>query len=69
MTKAKNILIIDAGCQNYGKGGTLNHHFAAVAKEVLEGLGHAVAVTRCDCDFDPDAEAAKVAAADAVIVQ
>ena len=36
----KKILIVDAGCTNYGKGGTLSHAFAAIAKETLEGLGH-----------------------------
>ena len=38
----KKILIVDAGCTNYGKGGTLSHAFAALAKETLEGLGHTV---------------------------
>ena len=33
----KKILIVDAGCTNYGKGGTLSHAFAALAKETLEG--------------------------------
>lgn len=44
----KKILIVDAGCTNYGKGGTLSHAFAALAKETLEGLGHTVDVTTVD---------------------
>ena len=57
----KKILIVDAGCTNYGKGGTLSHAFAALAKETLEGLGHTV-----DREFDPQAEAVKIAAADSL---
>lgn len=48
----KKILIVDAGCTNYGKGGTLSHAFAALAKETLEGLGHTVDVTTVDREFD-----------------
>ena len=58
----KKILIVDAGCTNYGKGGTLSHAFAALAKETLEGLGHTVDVTTVDREFDPQAEAEKIAA-------
>lgn len=65
----KKILIVDAGCTNYGKGGTLSHAFAALAKETLEGLGHTVDVTTVDREFDPQAEAEKIAAADSVIFQ
>lgn len=41
-----SMLIVDAGCTNYGKGGTLSHAFAALAKETLEGLKR----PRCGCD-------------------
>ena len=26
-----NVLILDAGCQNYGKGGELNHYLSRIA--------------------------------------
>ncbi len=65
----KKVLIIDAGCQNFGKGGTLNHEFAALAAMELQKLGWTAEITTVDRDFDRAAEVEKVASADAVIVQ
>ncbi len=65
----KKVLIIDAGCQNFGKGGTLNHEFAALAAVELQKMGWSAEITLVDRDFDLEAEVAKVEAADAVIVQ
>ena len=28
---SSNVLILDAGCQNYGKGGELNHYLSRIA--------------------------------------
>lgn len=65
----KKVLIIDAGCQNYGQGGTLSHAYAALAGQELAKLGWTVEVTTVDRDFDPQEEVGKVAAADVILVQ
>lgn len=65
----KKVLIIDAGCENYGKGGTLSHEYAALAASELFKLGWTAEITTVDRDFDPEAEAQKVVSADVVIVQ
>ena len=36
---SNNVLILDAGCQNYGKGGELNHYLSRIAEEELTKLG------------------------------
>lgn len=63
------IFIIDAGCQNYGKGGTLSHAYVQMAKSEFEAMGFEVRVTPVENDFDPKEEAQKILWADALIVQ
>ena len=65
----RKALIIDGGCAYHGNGGTLNHHFAQKTKEVLTSLCWEVSVTEGEKDWDAAAEAAKVKAADLVILQ
>ena len=65
----KKVLIIDAGCQNFGKGGTLNHEFAAIAAIELQKMGWTAEITQVDRDFDIESEVQKVVASDVVIVQ
>ena len=36
---SNNVLILDAGCQNFGKGGELNHYLSRLAEEELTKLG------------------------------
>ena len=33
---SNNVLILDAGCQNYGKGGELNHYLSRIADDPLK---------------------------------
>lgn len=68
-TQQKRILIVNGAATFNGQGGKLNTHYAEYAAEVLRGLGHAVEVTTVDRDFDPAEEAAKVVAADVIIMQ
>lgn len=63
------ILIINAGCRNFGKGGTLSRTMVELAVETLQGLGHTTAVTELDAGWDIAEEVKKVLAADAVIIQ
>lgn len=66
---AKKVLIIDAGCVHHGKGGTLSHAYAALAAKTLSAMGWQAEITTVDREYDPQQEAEKVAAADAIIVQ
>lgn len=66
---SQKILIIDAGCQFHGQGGTLNHAVAQMAKDWLTDLGHQVTITTVDREFDPAEEAQKLVDADSVIIQ
>lgn len=68
-TSPKKILIVNGAATFNGHGGSLNTHYSEFAAEVLCGLGHSVEVTTVDRDFDPAEEAAKVVAADAIIMQ
>ena len=36
---SNNVLILDAGRQNFGKGGELNHYLSRIAEEELTKLG------------------------------
>ena len=36
---SNNVLILDAGCQNFGKGGELNHYLSRLAEGELTKLG------------------------------
>lgn len=65
----KKILILDCGCQNFNRGGTLNHHFSDVMNLELTAMGHEVKVTRVGEEWDVAEEAQKMQWADAVIVQ
>lgn len=64
-----HFLILDAGCQLHGQGGTLNHFLTKVARETLEGFGHTVAVTEVGGEWQVEEERKKILAADVVIVQ
>lgn len=64
----KKILIIDGGVAFHGKGGTLNHAYAELAKKTLTAMGFDADITRVGADWDAQAEAEKIKAADAVIL-
>lgn len=68
-TSPKKILIVNGAATFNGHGGSLNTHYSEFAAEVLRDLGHSVEVTTVARDFDPAEEAAKVVAADAIIMQ
>ena len=44
---SNNVLILDAGCQNFGKGGELNHYLSRLAEGELTKLGWNVEMTHC----------------------
>lgn len=68
-TSPKKILIVNGAATFNGHGGSLNTHYSEFAAEVLRDLGHSVELTTVARDFDPAEEAAKVVAADAIIMQ
>ena len=64
----KKALIYDAGCTNYGVGGTLNHAYTALTKARLEALGWRVMVTTMEpAQWNRDREVEKFLAADLII--
>ncbi len=66
---SNNVLILDAGCQNFGKGGELNHYLSRLAEEELTKLGWNVEITLIDSQWEIAAEAEKIKKADVIIVQ
>lgn len=48
---SNNVLILDGGCQNYGKGGELNHYLSRIAEEELTKLGWNVEITLIDSQW------------------
>lgn len=68
-TSGKNVLILDAGVQQGFAQGELNHHYVALASELLTAHGFNVTVTRVEEQYDKSEEVAKIAAADLIIVQ
>ena len=54
---SNNVLILDAGCQNYGKGGELNHYLSRIAEEELTTLGWKVEITLIESQWETEAEA------------
>ena len=64
---SNNVLILDAGCQNYGKGGELNHYLSRIAEEELTKLGWNVEITLIDSQWETAAEAEKIKKADVII--
>ena len=68
-TLSKHILILDAGCQLFGQGGTLNHAFTEIAREELTKMGYDVKVSLVDSDYDVKEEASRMIWADTIIVQ
>ena len=64
-----HIFIIDAGCKLHGVGGSLNHHYADMAKSILQEQGHSVEITRIDEGYDITKERIKILDADIVILQ
>ncbi len=63
------ILVIDGASKFAGVGGTLNHSYAILAEKTLRAMDHEVTVTRVEDDWKAAEEAAKINAADAVILQ
>lgn len=66
---APKVLIIDAGVAQNHANGKLNHTYAQIEQDVLTERGYDVTITRVAEDFDPQAEAQKILAADYLIVQ
>lgn len=66
---AKKVFIIDSGVHQGFAQGELNHHYAQLAQTTLTELGYEVEVRRVEDDWDVATDAAKVAAADIIIVQ
>ena len=66
---SNNVLILDAGCQNFGKGGELNHYLSRLAEEELTKLGWNVKITLIDSQWEIAAEAEKIKKADAVVAE
>ena len=64
-----NFLIINAGTQVNGQGGTLNNAMTEIARRTLEAEGHAVVVTDLKNEYVVEDEVNKFLAADVVIVQ
>lgn len=64
-----HFLIINAGCQYFGRGGKLSKTFVDLAKTTLEGFGHEVELTNLDDGWSIEEEAKKLERADVVIVQ
>lgn len=65
----KKVLILDAGVALFQAKGELNHHYVAMAKEILEAKGYEVSVTRVAEPYDIPTEQAKLHETDYVIVQ
>ncbi len=65
----KHALILDAGCEFGGCGGSLNHAFADLAGKTLESLGWTVETTRIEDGWDVSEEAGKVLRSDFILVQ
>ena len=57
---SNNVLILDAGCQNFGKGGELNHYLSRLAEGELTKLGWNVEITLIDSQWEIAAEAEKI---------
>lgn len=64
-----NIFIIDAGCQLHGHGGSLNHHYVNLAKDVLTAKGYTVVITKVEDNYDVETERDKILAADTILLQ
>lgn len=64
-----NILIINAGCSHFGKGGTLSATYVERASQIFEGLGHQVVLTDLNQPWDIAQEAEKVKTADILFIQ
>ena len=65
----KTALILDAGCDYHGGGGSLNHSYTALAVKILQEAGWQTMVTRVEDEWNREAEAERLKAADLVIVQ
>lgn len=50
---SKHVLIIDCGCENYGRGGSLNHYLSNIADEELQKLGYSTEITLVDSEWEP----------------
>ena len=65
----KKVLILDCGCQIFGRGGNLNHYYSDLAMKVLQKLGHEVQITLVGGLWEISEEGEKIQGADAIIVQ
>lgn len=63
------ILVINAGCQLGGHGGTLNQSFTELAQKVLTDMGHSVAVTHIKDGWNKEEEIQKLLDADRILLQ
>ena len=63
------ILILDCGCQNFGKGGKLNHYYSDLAAKELEQMGYEVQISLIGVSWELAAEVKKILWADVIIVQ
>lgn len=66
---SNTVLILDAGCQNFNQGGTLNHYLSHIAEEELTKLGWNVEITLIDDEWEIAAEVEKIKKADVILVQ
>ena len=66
---SNNVLILDAGCQNFDRGGSLNHYFSRLAEEELTKLGWSVEMTLIEQQWEVQAEVEKWKKADVVLLQ
>lgn len=66
---SNNVLILDAGCKNFGQGGKLNHYLSHIAEEELQQLGWSTKITLIDDAWEIAAEAEKIQWADVILVQ
>ena len=66
---SKNVLIIDAGIEGAFAKGELNHHYVAMAKDILVSKGYNVTITDLNQPYDVKDQQEKFLAADFILVQ
>lgn len=66
---SKNVLIVDAGIEGAFAKGELNHHYVAMAKEILVSKGYNVTITDLNQPYEVKDQQEKFLAADFILVQ